>query len=65
MIELLHNPKIKPEHLARTAIVYLRQSSDKQVRQNKESQPLQYAMTHPVFNGKLVCLPFVSGDDPV
>jgi DNA invertase Pin-like site-specific DNA recombinase len=44
MTELLHNPKIKPEHLARKAIVYLRQSSDKQLRQNKESQLLQYAM---------------------
>src|SRR5246127_2149102 len=48
MIELLHNPKIKPEHLARSAIVYLRQSSDKQVRQNKESQLLQYAMAERV-----------------
>ena len=36
--------KIKPEHLARKAIVYLRQSSEKQVRQNKESQNLQYAV---------------------
>src|SRR3984885_3799748 len=44
MTELLHNPKIKPEHLARKAIVYLRQSSERQVRQNKESQLLQYAM---------------------
>jgi len=42
MTELLHNTKIKPEQLARKAIVYLRQSSDKQVRQNKESQRLQY-----------------------
>ena len=42
MTELLYNPKIKPEHLARKAIVYLRQSSDKQVRQNLESQRLQY-----------------------
>jgi DNA invertase Pin-like site-specific DNA recombinase len=42
MTELLYNPKIKPEHLARKAIVYLRQSSEKQVRQNKESQRLQY-----------------------
>src|SRR4029450_10870447 len=42
MTELLRNPKIKPEHLARKAIVYLRQSSEKQVRQNKESQRLQY-----------------------
>src|SRR5450755_2082631 len=44
MTEVLYNPKIKPEHLARKAIVYLQQSSDKQVRQNKESQLLQYAM---------------------
>src|ERR1700736_6255366 len=43
MTELLHNPKIKPEHLARKAIVYLRQSSDKQARQNKKRQLLQYA----------------------
>jgi DNA invertase Pin-like site-specific DNA recombinase len=41
MTELLYSPKIKPEHLARKAIVYLRQSSEKQVRQNKESQRLQ------------------------
>jgi DNA invertase Pin-like site-specific DNA recombinase len=42
MTELLYSPKIKPEHLARKAIVYLRQSTDKQVRQNQESQRLQY-----------------------
>src|SRR5712692_5693007 len=42
MTETLYNPKIKPEHLARKAIVYLRQSSEKQVGQNKESQRLQY-----------------------
>ena len=42
MTELLRNPKIKPEHLARKAIVYLRQSSEKQVRENQESQRLQY-----------------------
>src|SRR6202035_1820587 len=36
------------EHLARKAIVYLRQSSEKQVRQNKESQLLQYAMAERV-----------------
>jgi len=41
MTESLYSPKIKPEHLARKAIVYLRQSSEKQVRQNKESQRLQ------------------------
>ena len=48
MTEVLYNPKIKPEHLARKAIVYLRQSSDKQVRQNKESQLLQYAVAERV-----------------
>jgi DNA invertase Pin-like site-specific DNA recombinase len=41
MTEFLYSPKIKPEHLTRKAIVYLRQSSEKQVRQNKESQRLQ------------------------
>ena len=42
MNQVLCHPKIKPEHLTRRAIVYLRQSSEKQVRQNKESQRLQY-----------------------
>src|ERR1035441_10778839 len=42
MTELVYSPKIRPEHLARTAIVYLRQSSEKQVRHNLESQRLQY-----------------------
>jgi len=42
MTELLYSPKIKPEHLARKGVVYIRQSSDKQVRQNQESQRLQY-----------------------
>src|SRR6202045_4920800 len=44
MTEVLYNPKIKPEHLIRKAIVYLRQSSEKQVRQNIESQRLQYEL---------------------
>ena len=38
MTEVVYSPKIKPEHLARKAIVYLRQSSERQVRQNTESQ---------------------------
>jgi DNA invertase Pin-like site-specific DNA recombinase len=42
MTDLVYSPKIRPEHLARRAIVYLRQSSEKQVRQNLESQRLQY-----------------------
>ncbi|MBV8705895.1 MAG: recombinase family protein [Acidobacteriaceae bacterium] len=44
MNEPLSHPKIKPEHLARKALIYLRQSSEKQVRQNLESQRLQYEM---------------------
>jgi DNA invertase Pin-like site-specific DNA recombinase len=44
MNELLYSPKIKPDHLARKAIVYLRQSSERQVRQNLESQRLQYEL---------------------
>jgi len=38
------NPKITPAHLDRKAVVYLRQSSDRQVQHNKESQRLQYDM---------------------
>ena len=48
MTEVLYNPKIKPQHLARKAIVYLRQSSERQVRQNKESQLLRYAVAERV-----------------
>src|ERR1700730_9816403 len=48
MTEVLYSAKIKPEHLARKAIVYLRQSSERQVRQNKESQQLQYAVAERV-----------------
>jgi DNA invertase Pin-like site-specific DNA recombinase len=36
--------KIKPQHLARKAILYVRQSSAHQVLNNLESQKLQYAM---------------------
>jgi DNA invertase Pin-like site-specific DNA recombinase len=35
---------ITSEHLRRKAVVYLRQSSERQVRQNLESQRLQYAL---------------------
>ena len=44
MTEHQYHPKITPEHLARKAIVYLRQSSPRQVRENQESQRLQYRM---------------------
>src|SRR5215469_16523112 len=36
--------KIKPQHLAKKAILYVRQSSPYQVMNNLESQKLQYAM---------------------
>ena len=36
---------IDSNHLARKAIVYIRQSTVKQVRHNQESQRLQYALT--------------------
>src|SRR5271157_4451405 len=48
MTDTIYSHKIKPEHLARKAIVYLRQSSDRQVTYNKERQILQYAMTERV-----------------
>ncbi len=41
----MHNT-IKPEHLQRKAIIYIRQSSNKQVLHNKESQRLQYALQY-------------------
>ena len=44
MMESLLNLKITASHLARKAIVYLRQSSDAQVKKNLESQRLQYAL---------------------
>jgi DNA invertase Pin-like site-specific DNA recombinase len=40
----LHPNKITAEHVRRRAIVYVRQSSDHQVRHNLESQRLQYAL---------------------
>ena len=45
MNELLYSPKIKPEHLARKAIVYLRQIQRKAgSKPLTESQRLQYDM---------------------
>ena len=38
------SPKIRPEHLARTAIVYVRQSSLGQVEHHLESQRRQYSL---------------------
>ena len=36
--------KIQPQHLARKAMLYIRQSSAFQVINNQESSKLQYAM---------------------
>lgn len=38
------NSKIRPDHLARAAVVYVRQSSPGQVEYNTESQRLQYCL---------------------
>ncbi len=43
MISQINN-KIKESHLDRKAIIYIRQSTSKQVKNNKESQRLQYAL---------------------
>ena len=39
-----HHPKVTAQHLGRKAVVYLRQSSPKQVQENLQSQRLQYAL---------------------
>jgi len=44
MMSTTSNSKITKEHLARRAVVYLRQSSERQVQHNRESRDLQYAM---------------------
>ena len=36
--------KITPEHLARSAVIYIRQSSPQQVTHNLESKRRQYAL---------------------
>lgn len=38
------SPKIRPDHLARAAVVYIRQSSPGQVEHNTESQRRQYSL---------------------
>ena len=42
-------PPLKPQHLQRTAYVYLRQSSPGQVRNNREGQQRQQAMVDHVM----------------
>lgn len=43
-MEQTMNQKIRESHLARNAIIYIRQSSEHQVRNNKESTYLQYSL---------------------
>jgi hypothetical protein len=38
------NPKLKPEHVSRTAVVYVRQSSMGQVEHHTESKRRQYSL---------------------
>jgi DNA invertase Pin-like site-specific DNA recombinase len=44
MSELLRSPKLRPWHLDRVAIVYVRQSTPQQVLDHKESTARQYAL---------------------
>jgi DNA invertase Pin-like site-specific DNA recombinase len=44
MTPLAQRHKITPVHLGRKAVVYLRQSSERQVKENTESQRLQYGL---------------------
>jgi DNA invertase Pin-like site-specific DNA recombinase len=44
MTQATHHPKIRPEHVRRQAIVYIRQSSPHQVRDHRESTARQYAL---------------------
>lgn len=45
MTKFNYQNKITSKHLERKAIVYIRQSTEKQVSENKESQKLQYSLT--------------------
>jgi DNA invertase Pin-like site-specific DNA recombinase len=38
------DPKIRPDHLRRQALVYVRQSTVQQIRGNRESAARQYAL---------------------
>src|SRR6266446_1415999 len=40
------NEKIRPEHLQRAAYVYVRQSTNQQVRHHREGKQRQYDLTH-------------------
>jgi DNA invertase Pin-like site-specific DNA recombinase len=42
----LHSPKIRPWHLQRKAVVYIRQSTPQQVLEHRESADRQYGLVH-------------------
>jgi DNA invertase Pin-like site-specific DNA recombinase len=44
MIEPARSPKIRPWHLERSALVYVRQSTPQQVAEHQESTARQYAL---------------------
>jgi len=44
MIEALRSPKLKPWHLVRWVIIYIRQSTLQQVTEHRESTARQYAL---------------------
>ncbi|MGY4467439.1 hypothetical protein ACVWWK_003148 [Bradyrhizobium sp. LB9.1b] len=46
--------KVRPHHLERKAILYVRQSSAHQVLHNRESSALQYAHAGPADGARLV-----------
>jgi DNA invertase Pin-like site-specific DNA recombinase len=45
----IRSPKVKPRHLERRAVVYVRQSSPQQVLDHRESTARQYALTDRAF----------------
>ena len=47
---IVPNEKIRPEHLDRKAVLYIRQSTSRQVIANEESRRLQYAMEQHLRN---------------
>ncbi|MFK4654143.1 hypothetical protein ABIF97_004098 [Bradyrhizobium japonicum] len=46
--------KVRPHHLERKAILYVRQSSAHQVLHNRESSALQYANARPADGTRVV-----------
>jgi hypothetical protein len=42
----MNSAKIQPRHLEQMVYIYIRQSSPGQVKQNLESQDLQYQLVH-------------------